>query len=87
MLWALLMSLRPGRRRVRSFDVWGRAELGLTRAAFFERYRRDLAEVLDHVARGELTPTIAATFPITRAAEALRLHESGTTAGKILLTP
>lgn len=42
MLWALWKSGLPGGRRVRSFDVWGRAELGLSRHAFFERYRRDL---------------------------------------------
>ena len=87
MLWALSKNLVPGGRRVRSFDVWGRAELGLSRAAFFARYRRDLAAVLERVARGELRATIAATFPLTQAAEALRLHESGKTAGKILLVP
>jgi len=87
MLWALRMNLIPGGRRVRSFDVWGRSELGLSRARFFERYRRDLEAVLAHVARGELSATIAASFPLTRAAEALRLHESGKTAGKILLVP
>lgn len=87
MLWALGKSLLPGGRRVRSFDVWGRAELGLTRARFFERYRGDLGAVLAHVARGELVATVAASFPLTRAAEALRLHESGTTSGKILLVP
>jgi NADPH:quinone reductase-like Zn-dependent oxidoreductase len=87
MLWALGKSLLPGGRRVRSFDVWGRAELGLSRARFFERYRSDLDAVLAHVARGELSATVAASFPLTRAAEALRLHESGTTAGKILLVP
>jgi NADPH:quinone reductase-like Zn-dependent oxidoreductase len=87
MLWALGKSLLPGGRRVRSFDVWGRAELGLTRARFFERYRGDLEAVLAHVARGELAATVAASFPLTRAAEALRLHESGTTSGKILLVP
>lgn len=87
MLWGVCMNLRPGQRRVRSFDVWGRSELGLSREAFFARLRSDLSEVLSRVARGELVATIAATFPLARAAEALRLHESGTTAGKILLVP
>jgi NADPH:quinone reductase-like Zn-dependent oxidoreductase len=87
MLWGLVMNLRPGGRRVRSFDVWGRSELGLSRSAFFARYRSDLSEVLARVARGELRPTIASTFPLSRAGDALRLHEAGTTAGKILLVP
>jgi NADPH:quinone reductase-like Zn-dependent oxidoreductase len=87
MAWALLMNLKPGRRRVRSFDVWGRSQLGLSRQAFHERFRQDLSEVLARVARGELRAAIAATFPLTCAAEALRLHESGSTAGKILLVP
>jgi NADPH:quinone reductase-like Zn-dependent oxidoreductase len=87
MLWAFWMNLKPGRRRVRSFDVWGRSELGLSREAFFARYRRDLSEVLGRVARGELAATIAGTFPLARASEALRLHEAGTTVGKILLVP
>jgi NADPH:quinone reductase-like Zn-dependent oxidoreductase len=87
LLWAQLMNLKPGRRRVRSFDVWGRSELGLSREAFHARFRRDLSEVLGRVARGELRTSIAATFPLTRASEALRLHESGATSGKILLVP
>jgi NADPH:quinone reductase-like Zn-dependent oxidoreductase len=87
MLWALWMNLRPGARRVRSFDVWGRSELGLGRAAFQARFRADLSAVLARVERGELGVTIAASFPLERAADALRLHESGSTAGKILLEP
>jgi NADPH2:quinone reductase len=60
-----------------------------------------VAAVFDHVGgeslrtsygllarRGTLIyPSIAATLPLTRASEALRLHESGGTAGKILLVP
>jgi 2-desacetyl-2-hydroxyethyl bacteriochlorophyllide A dehydrogenase len=85
MLWALRKNLRPGGRRVRLFDVWGRSELGLSRAAFARRFQNDLAQVLRLVASGELRATIAATFPLRRAADALKLQESGTTAGKILL--
>lgn len=86
MLWALRMNLQPAGRRVRSFDVWGRAELQ-TRSTFFARYRRDLSSVLARLASGELRATIAATLPLRQAAQALRLHESGTTVGKILLSP
>lgn len=86
-LWALWMNLKPGGRRVRVFDVWGRTELGLGRVAFQARFRDDLSAVLERVARGELRVTIADVFPLERAAEALRLHESGRSAGKILLEP
>lgn len=86
-LWALWMNLRPGARRVRMFDVWGRSELGLRRAAFQARFRSDLCAVLARVERRELAVTIAASFPLERAADALRLHESGSSAGKILLEP
>ncbi|MET0412727.1 MAG: zinc-binding dehydrogenase, partial [Polyangiaceae bacterium] len=86
-LWALWMNLRPGERRVRMFDVWGRTELSLGRAAFQARFRADLSAVLALVERGQLAVTIAASFPLERAGDALRLHESGTTSGKILLEP
>jgi NADPH:quinone reductase-like Zn-dependent oxidoreductase len=86
MLWALGKNIRPGRhRRVRVFDVWGRSELGLSRRAFGERFRRDLSQVLTLLESGELRTTIAATFPLERAADALRLQQESTTSGKILL--
>jgi len=85
MLWALRMNLRPGGRRVRAFDVWGRSELCLSRATFARRFRADLEQVLALVASGELSATIAARFPLQRAADALKLHERGLTSGKILL--
>lgn len=43
--------------------------------------------VLERLASGELRATIGATFPLSRAAKALRLHESGGATGKTLLVP
>jgi 2-desacetyl-2-hydroxyethyl bacteriochlorophyllide A dehydrogenase len=86
MLWAWAMNLRLGKRRVRVFDVWGRSELGLSRDAFYQRYRADLSAVLARLAAGALEATIADTFELTQAAAALRRHQSGATAGKILLS-
>ena len=86
-LWALRMNVRPGGRRVRAFDVWGRSEVTLSRAAFANRFRADLGQVLALLESGELSATIAARFPLERAADALKLHESGATSGKILLGP
>lgn len=37
--------------------------------------------------RGEITAKVAAEIPLARAAEAMRLAESGTVAGKVVLVP
>ena len=39
------------------------------------------------MAAGQLTAQIAASYPLAAAAAALRLAESGTVAGKVILTP
>jgi NADPH:quinone reductase-like Zn-dependent oxidoreductase len=39
------------------------------------------------MAEGHVTAQIAARFPLTRAADALRLAESGTVTGKVVLIP
>jgi len=38
------------------------------------------------VAAGRLTAQVAAELPLVRAADAMRLAESGSTAGKVVLT-
>ncbi|CAK7286399.1 exported hypothetical protein [Streptomyces misionensis JCM 4497] len=57
----------------------------LNRNRFQARLRADLAEVFGALRRGEITPQIAAELPLTQAAEAMRLAESGTVAGKVVL--
>ncbi|MFF7886308.1 medium chain dehydrogenase/reductase family protein [Streptomyces sp. NPDC020794] len=80
-LWNAL----PNRRRAYFFNVWaGRA---LAKDRFRARLRADLTEVFGALQRGDVTPQIAAQLPLTRVADALRLAESGTVAGKVVLNP
>ncbi|MEU0948221.1 medium chain dehydrogenase/reductase family protein [Streptomyces canus] len=80
-LWNTL----PNRRRAYFFNVWaGRA---LARNRFRSRLRADLTQVFAALQRGEVTAQIAARLPLARAADALRLAESGTVAGKVVLNP
>ena len=80
-LWNAL----PNRRRATFFNVW--AGKALAKNRFRARLRADLGEVFGALERGEVTARIAAELPLARAAEALRLAESGTVAGKIVLNP
>ena len=57
------------------------------REQFRTRLRQDLTQVLQAMAEGHVTAQIAARFPLARAADALRLAESRTVAGKVVLTP
>ncbi|GAA3779211.1 medium chain dehydrogenase/reductase family protein [Streptomyces phyllanthi] len=80
-LWNAL----PNRRRACFYNVWaGRA---LARNRFRARLRADLTEVFGALQRGDVTARIAAQLPLTRIADALRLAESGTVAGKVVLNP
>ncbi|MEU2735548.1 medium chain dehydrogenase/reductase family protein [Streptomyces sp. NPDC007095] len=80
-LWNAL----PNRRRAYFFNVWaGRA---LAKDRFRARLRADLTEVFAALQRGDVTAQIAAQLPLTRVADALRLAESGTVAGKVVLNP
>ncbi|WP_067171283.1 medium chain dehydrogenase/reductase family protein [Microtetraspora niveoalba] len=80
-LWHAL----PNRRRAYFFNVWaGRA---LAKNRFRARLRADLGQVFAALQRGDITVRIAARLPLTRVADALRLAESGTVAGKVVLTP
>ncbi|MET7656087.1 medium chain dehydrogenase/reductase family protein [Streptomyces sp. NPDC005486] len=82
-LW--LWNALPNRRRAYFFNVWaGRA---LAKNRFRARLRTDLTELFAALRRGDVTPRIAARLPLTEAAEALRLAESGTVAGKVVLHP
>ncbi|KUL20686.1 medium chain dehydrogenase/reductase family protein [Streptomyces regalis] len=75
----------PNRRRAYFFNVWaGRA---LAKNRFRARLRTDLTQVFAALQRGEVSAQIAAQLPLARAAQALRLAESGTVAGKVVLNP
>jgi NADPH:quinone reductase-like Zn-dependent oxidoreductase len=80
-LWNTL----PNGRRAYFFNVWaGRA---LAKDRFRARLRADLTQVFAALQRGDVTAQIAARFPLARAADALRLAESGTVVGKVVLNP
>ncbi|MET8765758.1 medium chain dehydrogenase/reductase family protein [Streptomyces sp. NPDC004658] len=80
-LWNAL----PNGRHAYFFNVWaGRA---LSRSRFRARLRNDLTEVFTALHRGDITPAIAAQLRLDRVAEALRLAESGTVSGKVVLVP
>jgi NADPH:quinone reductase-like Zn-dependent oxidoreductase len=77
-VWNLL----PNGRKATFFNFWaGRRNAARFRAAL----RDDLTQVLALLARGEIVPQIAARLPLTEAARAMRLAESGTVAGKVVL--
>lgn len=80
----LAWNLLPNGRKATFFNFWaGRRHTARFRAAL----RDDLTQVFALLARGEITPQIAARLPLTEAARALRLAESGTVAGKVVLEP
>jgi NADPH:quinone reductase-like Zn-dependent oxidoreductase len=81
-LW--LWSLLPNRRHAYFYNVWAGRALG--RDAFRARLRTDLTAVLAAMAAGKLTAQVAAELPLTSASEALRLAESRTVAGKVVLS-
>jgi NADPH:quinone reductase-like Zn-dependent oxidoreductase len=77
-------NLLPNGRRAMFFNLWA------GKARNPNRYRAelhtDLGEVFDLLAKGEITAQVARTFPLSRAAEALRYAESGV-GGKVVLVP
>jgi len=81
-LW--LWNAAPNGRHAYFFNLWaGRA---IRKTAFRRRTSADLTSVFAALADGRLTARVAAELPLTSAAEAMRLAESGTIAGKVILT-
>lgn len=75
----------PNGRHAYFFNVWaGRA---LNKNRFRARLRTDLTQVFQALERGEVTARIAARLPLTEVAQAMRLAESGTVTGKVVLIP
>ncbi|MFF3376870.1 medium chain dehydrogenase/reductase family protein [Streptomyces sp. NPDC002680] len=75
----------PNRRRAYFYNVWAGKALAPNR--FRARLRADLAQVLAALRSGDVTAQVAARLPLVRAADAMRLAESGTVTGKVVLTP
>ena len=56
-------------------------------AQFRRQLREDLTKVFGLVRDGAITPQIAARYPLSEAAEAMRFAEAGGFTGKVLLLP
>ncbi|MFI5585449.1 medium chain dehydrogenase/reductase family protein [Amycolatopsis sp. NPDC051758] len=74
----------PNRRRTHFYNVWG-GKRNLPR--FRARLAEDLGAVFALAAKGQITAQVAARMPLTEAAKALTLAESGTVTGKVVLVP
>ncbi|AUI61204.1 medium chain dehydrogenase/reductase family protein [Amycolatopsis sp. BJA-103] len=81
MLWNSL----PNGRNAYFFNVWAGRSFAKNR--FRARLRADLTQVFAALKDGAITAQVAARLPLSRVAEAMRLAESGTVAGKVVLTP
>jgi len=80
MVWRLL----PNGRRTSFFNLWA----GLRRPdRYWAGVRDDLGHVLDLLAQGEITAQVAARFPLSEAAAALRYAEAGGFTGKVIIVP
>lgn len=82
---AWLWNALPNGRHAYFYNVW--AGKALAKGRFRARMRADLAAVLEKLRTGEITARVAARLPLTEAPEALKLAESGTVAGKVVLVP
>ncbi|MEV6907753.1 medium chain dehydrogenase/reductase family protein [Amycolatopsis sp. NPDC051071] len=81
----LLWNSLPNGRGAYFFNVW--AGRSFAKNKFRARLRADLTRVFTALRDGEITAQVAASLPLSRVAEAMRLAESGTVAGKVVLTP
>lgn len=82
---ALLWSALPNGRSATFYDLWAGHR---TRPATFRRHlESDLGRVLSLVEDGTIRANIAARFPLEEVVAALRLAESRTLNGKVILLP
>ncbi|WP_435241002.1 medium chain dehydrogenase/reductase family protein [Streptomyces cucumeris] len=78
----LLWNLLPNGRGAHFYNLWaGRRRLDSYQA----RMRTDLGQVLALLSSGEFSAQVAARIPLSEAAKAMRLAESGTVTGKVVL--
>ncbi|MGW2014724.1 medium chain dehydrogenase/reductase family protein [Streptomyces sp. NPDC001927] len=75
----------PNGRRAYFYNVWGGRAFAKDR--FRSRLRADLGQVFEAMRRGEITARVAAELPLSQVADAMRLAESGTVNGKVVLVP
>ncbi|MEV0358157.1 zinc-binding dehydrogenase [Nocardia sp. NPDC050697] len=79
-LWNAL----PNRRRAHFYNLWAGKR---NAAAFRTRIADDLGRVFALAVAGEVRGQVAARLPLAEAAAALRLAESRTVVGKVVLEP
>jgi NADPH:quinone reductase-like Zn-dependent oxidoreductase len=79
--WKLL----PNWRSASFFNLWAGRRLRPDR--YWAGVRDDLRWVLDLLAGGEISAQIAARFPLTEAAAALRFAEASGSTGKVVIVP
>ncbi|KAF0845425.1 medium chain dehydrogenase/reductase family protein [Nocardia caishijiensis] len=78
----LVWNALPNKRNAHFFNLWaGKRDLPRFRA----RIAEDLAAVFDLAARGVLRAQVGARVPLAQAARAMRLAESSTVVGKVVL--
>jgi NADPH:quinone reductase-like Zn-dependent oxidoreductase len=78
-VWTLL----PNGRSTSFFNLWAGPRRRPDR--YWPEVREDLAQVLDLLARGEITAQVAARFPLSQAAAALSYAEAGGYTGKVVI--
>ena len=82
---ALLWSALPNGRSATFYDLWSGHRM---RPATFRRHlEEDLGRVLSRLEDGTISANIAARFPLVEVVAALRLAESRTLNGKVILLP
>jgi len=81
------IALRGGTDRIVTIADDAAAGLGVVASYRSERDAGALAEVVDALARGDLTTTVGAVLPLADAARAHALVESGHAGGKVVLVP
>jgi NADPH:quinone reductase-like Zn-dependent oxidoreductase len=74
----------PNGHTAHFFNIWAGQR---NRSDFRARMHRDLSSVFTLLVRGQLSAQVAARIPLTEAARAMRLAESGTVRGKVVLIP
>jgi NADPH:quinone reductase-like Zn-dependent oxidoreductase len=81
--------LRGGTDRIITISDPTAGELGVTFSAGTPKDRSagDLAGLAELAARGDLTTTVAGTYPLERAVDAQRVSQTGHVRGKLVLTP
>ena len=74
----------PNKRNAHFYNLWaGKRNI----ARFRKQIAEDLGTVFGLASTGALRAQVAARIPLTEAARAMELAESGTVTGKVVLVP